>query len=164
MWGRAGPEGRPETPPLCCTAPPHGTPALIEQTKKRRRSLGLGSVYTLYTRVCTHTYVLMCAHVYTLCAHVHTCMHVYTHYALVCTHTCVHVYTLVGAHTHTCQCTYSYKHVPLRVHTHACKHTCTCSHVHTYKHTHTIHTHVCTNVPFILTLLEVVKLVSTSWV
>ena len=159
VWGRARPEGRPETPPLCCTAPPHGTPALIEQTKKSHRSLGLGNV---------HTHV-----------HAHTCVHVYTRCTLVCVHThmcsCVLMYTrymLVCAHVYTRGCTRLYMpmHIHLQTRAPACAHTYmqtylhlfTCTHIQA--HIHDTHTHMCTNVPFILTLLKVVKLVSTSWV
>lgn len=140
VWGRARPEGRPETPPLCCTAPPHGTPALIEQTKKSHRSLGLGNV---------HTHL-----------HAHTCVHVYTRCTLVCVHThmcsCVLMYTrymLVCAHIHVCTCVHSWVHTPIHANAHTSTNTCpcVCTHIHanipapvhmyTHTSTHTRYTH-----------------------
>ena len=79
------------------------------------------SLFSLHTRVHTHTHAR--THMHT---HTHTCTHAHTH-----THTHVHTCTHTHAHMHTCTHTHTHTHMHTRTHTRTHTHTCTHTHTHT---------------------------------
>ena len=146
-WGPRGP--RSETPHLHARLPPA---AHLLSLSRMSRAI-LCRCWAMHTQT------------YARRAYTQVCMYA-------CVHTRVHIYTydtFMQALTHTCQHKRRCKRVSLCAHTYVPTYTCLFQHTYTRRSIRITHTPVCvhkctnTNVSFILTPLEVVKLVSTGW-